>query len=284
MDPSDSNISGESHFRQEFSRLIGRPEEDLDLGRAALILAGEEYPDLDLEQSLSMLDRMAEAAGELMGAHALPAQRAEVLGRYLFQELGFHGNSDDYYNPENSYFNRVLERRTGIPITLCLLFIEVGRRIGLRCHGVGMPGHFLVGLEGDDIYFDPFNGSGPLNSTGCRQIAQRLFGERLDWQDSYLTPCTKYEFLYRILNNLKIVYERTDALDKALRVVELMSKVRPDLTSTYLELAALQFRQQMYRSAISSLEAYLREAGDASDASQVRAWIESIRVTLSRLN
>ena len=284
MGPSDSNISGEDNFSREFSRLITRPEEDLDLGRIALVLAGEEYPDLDLEESLSMLDRMAGEVGGRFQGLAEPGQRAGELARYLFQELGFQGNSADYYDPENSYFNRVLERRTGIPITLSLLFIEVGRRVGLRCHGVGMPGHFLVGLEGEDVYFDPFNASGPLTSTGCREIAEHLFGERLQWQDSYLDPCSKYEFLYRILNNLKIVYERTEALEKALRVTERMSMVRPDLPSTYLELASLQFRQQMYRSTIRSLESYLRLAGDTSEAPRVRDWIESIRVTLSRLN
>ncbi len=264
--------------------MIQRPEEDLDLGQAALLLAGEEYPQLDVEEVLSTLDRIAEAVREQASDHAGPVQRADALGRYLFQDLGFHGNSDDYYNPENSYFNKVLELRTGIPITLSLLFIEVARRLGVRCHGVGMPGHFLVGLEGEEVYFDPFNGRGPLGPDSCREIAQQLFGDRLNWQDSYLTPCTKYEFLYRILNNLKVVYERTDAPDKALRVVERMVMVRPDLASTYLEMATLQVRQQMYRSAIRSLETYLREAGDTSDASRVRDWIESIRVTLSRLN
>ena len=254
------------------------------MGLAALLLAGEEYPDLDLNEILSTLDDMAKAVGDRMGDLADPARRAGVLASYLFQELGFQGNSGDYYDPENSYLNRVLERRTGIPITLSLLFIEIGRRVGIRCHGVGMPGHFLVGLEGDEFFFDPFSGSGPLTSDGCRQIAEGLFGDRLNWQDSFLAPCTKYEFLFRILNNLKLVYERSDSLDKAVRVVERMTMVRPDLPSTHLELATLQVREQMYRSAIASLETYLREAGDSADAPRVREWIESIRATLSRLN
>jgi regulator of sirC expression with transglutaminase-like and TPR domain len=211
MNQPDNKGPGAEGFRQEFARAITRPEEDLDLGRAALLIAGEEYPDLDVPKYLQLLDRYAAAVQERAPHTLPPEERAIQLGAYLFGELGFHGNSSDYYNPENSYFNRVLETKSGIPISLSLLFIEVGRRIGLRLHGIGMPGHFLVGLEGRGAFFDPFNGGEALSSADCRQLAERLFGERLTWDDQYLEPCTKYEFLFRILNNLKVVYERTDA-------------------------------------------------------------------------
>ena len=284
MDQSEGNFQNPEYFRQEFSRLIARPEEDLDLGRAALLMAGEEYPELDVDGHLRILDHYASAVRDQVPANASPAGRAEALGRYLFGELGFQGNSDDYYNPDNSYFNRVLETQTGIPITLSLLFVEVGRRIGLRCRGVGMPGHFLVGLEGEDVYVDPFNGGETLDSSGCRQLAERLFGQRLTWDDSFLTPCTKYEFLFRILNNLKVVYEQSEAPEKALGVVQRMLMVRPEMTALYKEQAGLQFNLKQYRAAIRSLEGYLRDSGDAADAPQVKTWIDSIRATLSRLN
>ena len=280
----ENNIPAPDEFRQEFARLIARPEEDLDLGRAALLVAGEEYPALDVEEHIRVLDGFAGAVRERAPEDMPAVERALQVGRYLFGELGFRGNSSDYYNPDNSYFNRVLDTRTGIPITLSLLFLEVARRIGIRCRGVGMPGHFLVGLEGEDVYFDPFNGGPALTPDDCRRLAEGLFGDRLTWSDAYLTPCTKYEFLFRMLNNLKVVYERTDAPGKAAGVVQRMILVNPDASSLRLDLAALQYQMQQYRAAIASLEAYLREAQDAPDAAQVKSWIESIRITLNRLN
>ena len=222
MNQLESIGPGAEPFRQQFARIIARPEEDLDLGRAALLIAGEEYPGLDIEEQLRLLDDMATDALEHSPRYLPLEERAINLGRYLFGDLGFRGNSKDYYNPDNSYFNRVLETRTGIPIALSLVFIEVGRRLGMRLRGVGMPGHFLVGLEGKQVYFDPFNGGEMLTVDDCRRLAERLFGERLTWDERYLEPCTKYELLFRILNNLKVVYERTDQPERALGAAQRM--------------------------------------------------------------
>ena len=284
MNGQESNSPSAEEFRREFTRLISRPEEDLDLGRAALVVAGEEYPSLEVDEHLRTLDRFAEEVRARTGAGMPAVEQASILGRYLFAEQGFQGNSADYYNPENSFFNRVLERQTGIPITLSLLFIEVARRVGLRCRGVGMPGHFLVGLEGEDVYFDPFNGAPPLTPGDCRRLAEQLFGERLSWNDGYLAPCTKYEFLFRMLNNLKVVYERTDEPQKALGVAQRMILVNPEAKYLHRDIAVLHYQAQQYRAAIASLETYLRESPDAPDASDAKSWIQSIRTTLNRLN
>ena len=284
MNQPESKGLGAEDFRQEFARLVGRPEEDLDLGLAALLIAGEEYPELDVQAYLAGLDSYAASVGEHAPAALPPEERARRLGDYLFGELGFRGNSSNYYDPDNSYFNRVLDSRTGIPITLSLLFIEVGRRMGLRLRGVGMPGHFLVGLEGSEVYFDPFNWGDALSVADCRQLAERLFGPQMTWDDRYLEPCTKYEFLFRILNNLKVVYERTDAPEKAMGVIQRMLMVRPDAVPLYRDMAELQQHLQQFRAAIASLESYLKESQDAPDAPQVKSWIDSLRVTLSRLN
>ena len=264
--------------------MIARPEEDLDLGRAALLVAGEEYPGLDVAEHLRRLDGFADAVRQRAPDGLTPEELARLVGRYLFEEQGFQGNATDYYNPDNSYFNRVLDTHSGIPITLSLLFLEVARRLGLRCRGVGMPGHFLVGLEGAEVYFDPFNGGAALTADDCRRLAEGLFGPRMTWHDEYLTPCTKYEFLFRLLNNLKVVYERTGVSDKAAGVIQRMIMVNPQATPLHKDLAEMQYQLQQYRAAIRSLESYLRETPDAPDATQVKSWIESIRVTLNRLN
>lgn len=284
MNDTDSGPPGTGGFREEFARMIARPEEDLDLGCAALLVAGEEYPGLDVAAHLRRLDGFAEAVRQRAPDGLPPEELGRRLGRYLFEEQGFRGNSADYYNPDNSYFNRVLDTRVGIPITLSLLFLEVARRVGLRCRGVGMPGHFLVGLEGSESYFDPFNGGAALTASDCRRLAEGLFGPRMAWRDDYLTPCTKYELLFRLLNNLKVVYQRTGLSDKAVGVIQRMILVNPGATALHQDLAETQYRSQQYRAAIRSLESYLRETPDAPDATQVKSWIESIHVTLNRLN
>ena len=282
-DPGGSD-TGAEFFRSEFKRLVARPEEDIDLARAALLIAGEEYLDLDLTRYLSMLDGFASFLMERAPETMPPEERARELGHLLVDELGFRGNSANYYHPDNSYLNRVLETRTGLPITLSLLFIEIGRRAGIRLRGIGMPGHFLVGLEGTDAFFDPFNGGHSLSVDDCRRLAEGLFGSRLTWDDRYLAPCTKYEFLFRILNNLKVLYERSGQAEKALAVTQRMLLVRPDATELYKDAAAMQKQLHQYRAAIASLETYLSEGQDIRDAADVRSWIDSLRMTLSRLN
>lgn len=284
MGQGDRGMAGDGGFREEFARIIARPEEDLDLGRAALLVAGEEYPDLDVAECLGRLDGFAAAVRERGAGAGGPGELARATGRYLFGELGFRGNAADYYHPDNSYFNRVLDTRAGIPITLSLLFLEVGRRVGLRCRGVGMPGHFLVGLEGEGMYLDPFHGGEALTAADCRRLAEGLFGPRMAWNDGYLEPCSKYELLFRLLNNLKMVYERGGEAGKAAGVIERMLMVNPGAAGLYKDLAEAQYRLQQYRAALGSLERYLREAPGAADARQAEAWAESVRFTLSRLN
>ena len=284
MNDLESNGPGADFFRQEFARLVARPEEDLDLARAAFLVAGEEFPDIDIARCLGILEHYASSFESRASGSLTTEAKARELGHFLFDVLEFRGNSTNYYNTDNSYFNRVLENRTGIPITLSLLFIEVGRRVGIRLHGVGMPGHFLVGLDGTDVFFDPFNGSESLSVDDCRRLAETLFGPRFTWDDRYLTPCTKYEFLFRILNNLKVVYERSGPAEKALAVTERMLLVRPDATDLYKDLAALQQHLQQYRAAIRSLDNYLSRRQNAPDAKEVRSWIDSLKLTLSRLN
>ena len=282
--PQGQPDSGPERFRQLFTLQVESPEEDLAMDRAALYLAGEEYPDLDVDAHLGSLDSFAEEVNAALSGQPDPAEQGLELGRYLFQVRGFRGNSDDYYSPDNSFLNRVLETKAGIPITLSLLFLEVARRIGLRCRGVGLPGHFLVGLEGQDLYLDPFNSGQLLTGQGCRDLVHDLFGDRMAWNDDFLTPCTKYDFLFRMLNNLRVIYEQNSEYFKALGVVQRMRIVSPELPSLYKDLARCHYHQQEYRAAIRNLENYLQAANEPEDAQQVRSQIQAIWTSLNRLN
>ncbi len=277
---ADSN----PNFRALFSQMIQKPEEDIQLDRAALYLAGEECPEIDVPSHLAELDFFASQIALRMAGEAAPADLARSIAGYLFDEVGFHGNSTQYYEPDNSFLNRVLETRTGIPITLSLIFLEVGRRLGLRCSGVGLPGHFIVGLDDSDEYLDPFNAGAALSTEDCRDLVHQMSGGRLEWTDEFLAPYSKHDLLFRILNNLKSVHMQKERWAKAVGVIQRMALINPGLLSLYQEQAWCQAQQQQYRLAIESLETYSKKVDDPEDAKRAQHQIDGLWATLSRLN
>ena len=277
------STQGSTDFRTLFSKEVKKPEADIRLDRAALYLAGEEYPEIDVHSYLAELDAFASQIALREIAETAPADLARAIAHYLFDQVGLHGNTGEYYSPENSYLNRVLETRTGIPITLSLIFLEVARRLGLRCSGVGLPGHFIVGLDDTGEYLDPFNAGTMLSAEDCRNLVQNMSGGRLEWTDQVLAPYTKRDVLFRILNNLKSVYMQTKEYTKAVGVIQRMAIISPGMSSLYQEQAWCHAQQYEYRMAIGVLEAYLEEAGEPDDSKQVKDQITGLWASLSRL-
>src|SRR2546425_5827277 len=168
--------------RQAFAALLDLPDGAIDLGHASLLIAREEYPDLDIGSYLARLDEMAgEIRRRLKGKEGAKSQIAH-LNRLLFEEMGFRGNREEYDDPRNSFLNDVLDRRVGIPITLSTVYLEVGRRIGCRLAGVAFPGHFLVRHTGreamPDILIDPFNRGQILTEKECQALLMGRYGGR----------------------------------------------------------------------------------------------------------
>ncbi len=273
-----------SSFRALFIDQVQKPAEDIQLDLAALYLAGEEYTNLNIPKLLSQLDAFATRVSLQVNDKSSPADTARAIAVYLFADVGFRGNSGEYYSPDNSYLNRVLETRTGIPITLSLVFMEVGRRLGLSCSGIGLPGHFIVRLDGTGEYLDPFNGGVPLSLEDCRTLVQRMSGGRLEWADKFLEPLTKHDILFRMLNNLKSIYMEAAAFPRAIGVIQRMAIISPGIASIYQELAWCHAQQHEFRLAIAALETYLKDASDPEDIKRVRGQIEGLQTTLSHLN
>ena len=278
------STQGSAGFRTLFSQTVQQPEADIQLDRAALYLAGEEYPEIDVPSHLAELDAFAGQVALRVSHDIAPSDLARAIAGYLFEEVGFRGNPGDYYHPDNSFLNRVLETRTGIPITLSLVFLEVGRRLGLRCSGVGLPGHFIVRLDDPGEYLDPFNAGAALSASDCRDLVREMSGGRLEWSDAFLTPSTKHDILFRMLNNLKSVYMRDAGYTKAVGVIQRMAIISPGLPSLYQEQAWCHAQQQEYRLAIETLETCLRLADGPEDAKRVRDQINGLWASLSRLN
>lgn len=277
-------------FRRLLFEMVGRTDEDIDLARAALFVAGEKYQDLDVDRYLGTLDSLAEGARRYTRQELELRGTIERLGEFLFVKEEFRGNEEDYYDPRNSYFNDVLDRRLGIPITLSLLYMEVARRLGIIFEGIGLPGHFVIrtGPPEQELYVDVFNGGGLLSRRECESIVENLTHRREDgrfeFREEYLLPYTKKQFLIRLLTNLKHSYVRIVDYEGAIPPADLIALIEPALGSNLRERAWFYYNLKEYRMALKDLEAYLRIAPQAEDAERVRKHIKALRSALENLN
>jgi len=260
--------------RSRFAELMQRPDEEIDLGLAALLIAQEEYADLEPEPHLARLDELA----ALVEARLLPdmtaRERVEALTQGLVWECGFHGNKDDYYDPRNSFLNDVLERRTGIPITLSVVFAEVGRRAGMDVRGVGFPAHFLARHE--DVIFDPFHDGRVLTEGDCRELLRSLTNGGIVFQAQYLEPTPAKQIVMRMLNNLKQIYLNARYYQKAIGIMDRLLMVAPASYDELRDRGAVYAELKNYARAQADFNEYLRHRGQAADAGAVREALQNI--------
>ena len=216
--------------RTLFMRIAAAPDDAISLDEAALLIAQEEYPDLDRARYLRRLDELAVAARSRVECETSPYGVANALSDYLFEDQKFRGNAEDYYSPRNSFLNDVLDRGFGIPITLSVLYMEVARRLDLTVHGIGLPGHFIVRFDAPDeqILIDPFHRGTILAQDDCRALMSQAGAYSRALEPSLLAPVSKREILYRMLNNLKTVYLSDHDYRRALIAVERLVLLRPD--------------------------------------------------------
>jgi len=205
VDDDDPGLEGDDPTAR-FAALVQGPEDELPLDEAALLIAAHAYPDLDIGFEMELLDGLAERC---------PEPTLDGWRRYLFVDQGFSGNVDDYYDPDNSFLNKVLERRTGLPITLSVLGLAVGRRLGLPLAGVGLPGHFLLRheTEGPPVFVDPFAGGRVLDREACIERFRAVNGLSAPFVESYLDPVGPREILGRMLANLRAIYATKGELE-----------------------------------------------------------------------
>jgi regulator of sirC expression with transglutaminase-like and TPR domain len=265
VESSDAR-SSESTVR--FTALLALPEADLPLDEAAFLIAAHAHPGLNLDDWLVRLD---EIAGRGVGSRA-PADLAERL----FEVEGFAGNTDDYSDPRNSLLDDVIDRRLGIPISLSILMIEVGRRIGLALHGVGMPGHFLVGVDDQPGEFvDPFYAGRMLDVEGCREVFAALHGPAAPFSPALLAPTGSRAILMRVLNNLQRSYLERGSRDAAW-VARLLLRFAELSVPERRRAATLLGALGRFAEAAVALEA-LADSLDESDAALVTAEARALR-------
>jgi regulator of sirC expression with transglutaminase-like and TPR domain len=257
---------------KNFRQAVDRAETKIDLGRAALTIAASDYPNLDIDVYLSRIDELAASAAARLGAEADAYRSIATLNYVLFKERGFYGNREHYFDPKNSFLNEVLDRKSGIPISLSVLYIEVARRIGLPLHGVGFPGHFLVKYRDDneEIVVDPFNQGAILSEENLKNMLDGLYGGKIAFDPDLLESIGKKQILRRMLNNLKIIYLRQNDLSKGLSIVERLVVLDPASGEDIRDRGLIYAQLECFKQALEDLESYLRLSPHAKDAHAVR--------------
>jgi regulator of sirC expression with transglutaminase-like and TPR domain len=279
---------------EPFAQAVGQDDARIDLARACLMIAQDAYPRLDLERYMTEIERMALQLRGLLPRSGGVEERVVALNQFLFEELGYSGNTDDYYDPRNSYLNEVIDRRTGIPITLSVLYMEIGRRIGLPLEGVSFPGHFLVrlALRGGMLVLDPFVGGAPLSEPELRQRLQRVVPRGIVGNpplaqfplEQLLEPASKRQILSRVLRNLKAIYREADKPERMLEVLNRILLVTPDANSELRDRAYVYHRLECWRPALQDLTAYVEREPEAPDLEEVRVKLVELTQLCSRLN
>ena len=274
--------------RKAFAALLALPDDAIDLGHASLLIAREEYPDLDVGRYLARLDELAEEVRRRMTGREGAASQIAHLNHLLFEEMGFRGNREEYDDPRNSFLNDVLDRRTGIPITLSTVYLEVGRRIGCRLDGVAFPGHFLVRYSGQetmpDVLIDPFNRGQILTERECKNLLLETYGGRVPFRPDLLKRARNREILQRMINNLKWIYRQRRDFHMALRVQQLLLCMSPDRPEEIRDRGMIEFRLALFAEAVTDFERYLEMAPQAPDAPQIGKRLRELRRLAPRMN
>ena len=246
----------------QFSEVVEAPEADINLAKAAFLIASLEYPQLDMDQQLGFLDSLAAGALHRLGSRHQylrdPLFCLNTLSEYLFDEIGFDGDRYNYYDPRNLFLNDVLSRRLGIPISLALICIEVGKRLGIPVIGIGMPGHFLVRhRDQDDQFLDPFYKGILLSEEECARRLERLVQTDFVWDPNLLDPVGNREVLSRILRNLKGIYRQGEDNPRLLKVEELLVALRPDEPRERRDRGLVHFALEHWQQAKEDLQFFL---------------------------
>lgn len=266
-------------LNKELTEIIEPADGNIDLAKAALHIARIEYPNLDESFYMNQLEELAlRLKGKIAGERAIHALAA-ALSRFLAEEEGFKGNTRDYYNSDNSFLNRVLERRVGIPISLCLVYQEVGRRAGLDIRGIGMPGHFIAGVHGAEgrVLIDPFYKGRILTEEECRTRVRVQYGGAKSFTSHTLDPVEPKPMLARLLRNLKGIYTQMEEKLKVFQVVEWILLLEPDAAQEHKERAIIYEELGAYDRTVRDFKRYLELSPNAEDRELIENKIEGLK-------
>jgi regulator of sirC expression with transglutaminase-like and TPR domain len=275
-----------SQLKETFERELAKKEEQLNLAYANLLFSEYLTEPFDSATYLSLLDDMADQIWQVVAETATGREAVERLNQHLFEDLKFRGNASDYYNANNSFLHQVLELRTGIPISLSLVYLEIGWRLGLPVWGVGLPGHFIVayGEPAEPLFIDVFNRGRLLSEDDCMNLARVSSSSRAQFKKRFLRPVGKKAMLYRMLLNLKQIYVKNEDWKPAYNTVDLMLAVAPDQTTELRDRGLIGYRLEQLQQATFDLQRYLFLNPHTPDAAWLKQRLEEMEQELLRLN
>ena len=272
-----------SSTRARLGEALGRSDRDFELGRAALYIAQEEYPQLPVERYTLRLDCLAEAVKDRLDEETAPPVVLGELIHTLFEREGLRGNKESYHDPRNSFINDVLDRRLGIPLTLGIILLEVGWRLGLPLEGVNFPGHFLVRYRGaaEHLLIDPFDAGRIRVESQAQEVLDQQYGGVVRMQPAFLRAASKRDMIRRLLVNLKGLYVNVNDNERALSVVERLMLVHPASPGERRDRGMLLLRLGREEEAKEQLRRYLDGAPGAVDAERIGRLVRRLEAGLT---
>jgi regulator of sirC expression with transglutaminase-like and TPR domain len=262
------------HSQAEFEQFLQQPDKQINLAEAALMVARMEYPELDIETYMQQIHQLADEIRDTLPNNPDAGETLIQLNNVLFQDKGFEGNSEHYYDPKNSFLNDVLDRKLGIPISLSILYIELGKELGLPLAGVAFPGHFLVKLEIDDgaIVLDPYFGGISLSEDDLEDRLQEYYGDALKKSHFYglLATSSNKEIITRVLRNLRNLYMDEEQLEKALQMANYMIKLDANKADSIKARASIYDKLECSIPAIKDYKSYLKLNPNGKDVHYIR--------------
>jgi len=279
-------MGSNERIRADFERLVKRPESKFDLARAALLIAAEADPNVDVDGEIHTLESWASQLRAQLDPSWNNLQKLARLRNFVYEELRFRGDRRDYYSPSNSLLNQVMGRRLGVPLTLSIIFMELGWRVGMPLEGVGFPGHFLVRLAGEplDLLLDPYERGTSVHEEDCRRMLHDLSDGKLELSDQHLASISKHDMIVRLLMNLKGAYLRANEDENALAAVDRLLLLKPDDLDEVRDRGLLLYRLQRYVPALEALLRYLDECPEAPDREAMEEHARNLRTLVATLN
>jgi regulator of sirC expression with transglutaminase-like and TPR domain len=255
-------------IRRDFATLAAR--EPIPLARGALLIAHEEYPELELDKYLDKLAALGREAEMVVKMGNDTVEKVQLLSHFLFEQKGFEGNREEYRDPRNSFLNEVIDRRRGIPITLSILYLEVGRRVGLNLSGVGFPTHFLVKAvdERGELIIDPFYDGAILTLEDIRARLTQVYGQPVEVSPAHLKPIGTRHILVRMLRNLKAIYLKSSDSTRALAALDRLLLLDPRALEELMERGALYESLECFKAALDDFQSVLSQAPPEHTASE----------------
>jgi regulator of sirC expression with transglutaminase-like and TPR domain len=273
-------------IRADFIQMVRQPESAWDLARTALLVAAESDPNVDVDGELRQLDAWGDELRGRMQPDWNNLQKLARLRAFLFEELGFRGDRQDYFSPSNSLLHEVLKRRRGVPLSLGIVMLELGWKIDMPLEGVGFPGHFLVRLSGEpgDLLLDPYSRGMSVHEEDCRRMLAETTRGRMEYEPALIASVGKRDMILRLLNNLKGAYVRSGDDERALGVVDRLLILDPNEPGETRDRGLLLFRLQQYTAALACLNAYLEAMPHAADHDTISRHAQALRQLIASLN